>query len=497
MNRPRPRLVLAALRGGSGKTVLSVALTVALQKRGISVVPFKKGPDYIDAAWLALAAGGPCYNLDTFLMGKEQVVNSFSRRAREGSLSLIEGNRGLYDGMNPEGKHSTAELAKLLRAPVILVVDCDKVTRTTAAMVLGCQRLDPKVDIRGAILNRVGGSRHAALARRSVEDYCHIPVLGVVPRIGDRDFPFPERHLGLIPPQEHDRVRKALSRAGDIAEECLDLERLLQVAQSAPPWSVDAIHHAASGEATAYEPVTIGVIRDAAFQFYYHENIEALADNGARIMEISAIEGKSLPAVDALYIGGGFPETQASLLSENEDFRRSVRDAAENGLPIYAECGGFMYLGESLTIGDICYPMVGALPFSFGMNKRPQGHGYTVLEVERENPFFPVGTRLNGHEFHYCRILSWKEGGGETAFRVERGTGIDGKKDGFCRKNILATFTHLHALGTPQWAEGLVGRAKQSRAGRQDAERQEYEIHHRLLEGGFRNAHYRFGGKNL
>ncbi len=474
MNRFCPRLVMAALRGGAGKTTLSVAITVALQKRGIRVVPFKKGPDYIDAAWLSLAAGGPSYNLDTFLIGQEQVVRSFSRRAQEGALSLIEGNRGLYDGMDREGEHSTAELAKLLRAPVILVVDCDKVTRTTAAMVLGCQRLDPNVDIRGVILNRVGGSRHAAVARRSVEDYCQVPVLGVVPRIGNEDFPFPERHLGLIPPQEHDRVRKALSRAGDIAEECLDIERLMRVAHSAPPWSMDAVHHAASREATAYEPVTIGVIRDAAFQFYYHENIEALADGGARVVEISALECKSLPAVDALYIGGGFPETQAGSLAENREFLRSLRDAAEKGLPIYAECGGFMYLGESLTVGENRYPLVGALPVSFGMSMRPQGHGYTVLEVEKENPFFPVGTRLNGHEFHYCRILSWKESEGQTAFRVERGTGIDGKKDGFCRNNILATFTHIHALGTPQWAEGLVGKARHYRAGRLDAEYQEY-----------------------
>lgn len=464
MNRPCPRLVLAALRGGAGKTTISMALAVAMQRRGIGVVPFKKGPDYIDAAWLSLAASGPCYNLDTFLIGREQVVRSFSRRAPEGSVSLIEGNRGLYDGMNSEGEHSTAELAKLLRSPVVLVVDCDKVTRTTGAMVLGCQTLDPEVDIRGVILNRVGGSRHAAIARRSVEDYCHVPVLGVVPRV--EQLPFPERHLGLIPPQEHDRARRALSRAGDIAEECLDVERLIHLAHSAPSWSADAIQHVVSEAETVPDPVTIGVIRDAAFQFYYHENIEALVDSGARIVEISAIEEESLPAVDALYIGGGFPETQAEHLAENEGFRRSLRDAAENALPIYAECGGFIYLGESLTVGDVCYPMVGALPVSFGMEKRPQGHGYTVLEVDGENPFYPVGTRLNGHEFHYCRILSRGEGAERTAFHVRRGTGIDGKREGLTRKNILAGFTHLHALGTPQWAPALIGAARRYRAER-------------------------------
>ena len=465
MNTIRPRLVLAALRGGAGKTTISVALAVALHKRGIGVVPFKKGPDYIDAAWLSLAAGAPCYNLDTFLIGREQVVRSFSRRAPEDSLSLIEGNRGLYDGMNSEGEHSTAELAKLLRSPVVLVIDCDKVTRTTGAMVLGCQTLDPEVNIRGAILNRVGGKRHAAMAQRSVEEYCHIPVLGVVPRM--EHLPFPERHLGLIPPQEHDRARRALDAAGDIAEGFLDMEGLIRVAHDAPPWCVEAVRDVAPARKTAPETVSIGVIRDAAFQFYYYENIEALAESGAEVVEINALEGKTLPEVDALYIGGGFPETQAERLSRNAGFRRSLREAAEKGLPIYAECGGFMYLGESLTVGDVSYPMVGALPVTFGMEKRPQGHGYTVLEVDGENPFYPLGTRLNGHEFHYCRILSRKEGAERTAFHVRRGTGMDGKREGMTRKNILAGFTHVHALGTPQWAPALI-----DAAGRYHAQKQ-------------------------
>jgi cobyrinic acid a,c-diamide synthase len=466
MSRPSPRLVLAALRGGSGKTMLSVALAVAVKRQGTGVVPFKKGPDYIDAAWLSLAAGGPCYNLDTFLIGREQVVRSFSRRAPEGALALIEGNRGLYDGMNPEGEHSTAELAKLLRSPVVLVVDCDKVTRTTAAMVLGCRNLDPEVDIRGVILNRVGGRRHADVARRAVEQHGRIPVLGVVPRM--EHLPFPERHLGLIPPQEHDQARKALDAAGDIAEEFLDLDGLLGVAGSAPPWNADAVRDVVPGDRTAPETVRIGVIRDAAFQFYYCENIEALADGGAEIVEISAIEGESLPELDALYIGGGFPETQARRLSENANFRRSLFDAAENGLPVYAECGGFIYLGESLTVGNIRYPMVGALPVSFGMEKRPQGHGYTMLEVDAANPFYPGGTLLKGHEFHYCRVLSCGAGADRTAFRVRRGTGMDGKRDGMTRKNILAGFTHVHALGTPQWAPALLGAARKYRAERQD-----------------------------
>ena len=467
MNRQYSRLVVAALRGSAGKTMISLALTAALRKRGVRVVPFKKGPDYIDAAWLAMAAGGPCYNLDTFMIGRKQVIRSFSKREAEGTFALIEGNRGLYDGMNAEGKHSTGELAKLLRAPVVLVIDCDKITRTAAALVLGCQEFDPAVDIQAVILNRVGGSRHAAMVRKSIEEYCRIPVLGIVPRLEEMDFSFPERHFGLVPPQEHHCIEKVLVRAGEIAEKHLDMERLIGVALSAPPWSVGAPSPVAGGAATAVTRVTIGVIRDQAFQFYYRENIEALAEGGARIIEINALEDSEVPAMDALYIGGGFPETQAAPLAANVDFRRSLREAAENGLPIYAECGGFIYLGESLTAGDIHYPMVGALPVTFGMEKHPQGHGYTALTVERENPFFPIGLQLKGHEFRYCRILSNGAADDQLVYRVRRGTGMDGKRDGLTRKNILAGFTHLHALGTPQWAVAMIAAARRYQAARQ------------------------------
>ncbi len=461
MNQLRPRIIIAALRGGAGKTTLSVAITVALRHKGIKVTPFKKGPDYIDAAWLSQAASRPAYNLDTFLMGAEQVVQSFSRHAMEDGVSLIEGNRGLFDGVNAAGVFSTAELAKLLNAPVILVVDCDKVTRTAAAMVLGCLHLDSAVDIRGVILSRVSGSRHASVIRQSIEEYAGLPVYGIVPRLPD--LPFTQRHLGLVPPAEHLQIRQALEKAGTIARDYLDIPGLLRIAHKAPPWKVDAFPRPAWGHKTFEESLTIGVIKDTAFQFYYQENIEALTDRGAKVIQISALNEKVLPPVDALYIGGGFPETQARQLAQNESFRRSLKAEAESGLPIYAECGGFIYMGESLTIGDEHYPMVGALPVTFGMEKRPQGHGYTTLAVDRENPFFPVGAKITGHEFHYCRVLSQRDEETHTAFNVMKGTGIDGRREGLCRKNILAGFTHLHALGTPKWAGALMDRAAQYR----------------------------------
>jgi cobyrinic acid a,c-diamide synthase len=466
MTRPAPRLVLAALRGGAGKTALSLAVTVAFLRRGLRVVPFKKGPDYIDAAWLAQAAGRPCHNLDTFLMGRQEVVGSFTRHAPQEGISLIEGNRGLYDGMNPAGEHSTAELAKLLAAPVVLVIDCDKVTRTAAAMALGCRQLDPAVAIRGVILNRVGGKRHADVTRRAVEAYAGLPVLGVVPRLSPDRLPFPERHLGLIPPQEHDRSGEMLEKAAALAEAYLKIDALLAIAGEAPAWpeTPGKTDHAATA-APAGPPVTIGVIRDKAFQFYYPENLEALSAQGARIVEISALADKEVPEADALYIGGGFPETQAGALSANEAFRFSLRAAAGRGLPIYAECGGFIYLGEFLTVGGKRFPMAGVLAASFTMEGRPQGHGYTILTVERANPFFPVGMTLNGHEFHYCRILPPGVAPERTVFGMLRGTGLGGKADGMTTANVLAGFTHLHALGTPEWAPALVAAARRRQAG--------------------------------
>lgn len=461
MERCYPRIVFSSLRGGAGKTTISVAVVAALQKRGIDIIPFKKGPDYIDAAWLALAASKPCYNLDSFLMRPEQVARSFSRRRTAGSWAVIEGNRGLYDGVDSAGAYSTAELAKLVKAPVILILDCDKVTRTAAAMVRGCQCLDPEVDIRGVILNRVSGSRHSSVIARAVQDSCGLPVFGAIRR--RHDFPLLQRHLGLVPPQEHDNVAEVIRQAVSLAEDELDLDGIIRIAQSAASWKDDAFIHREDGSKTVTGPVSIGIIRDRAFQFYYQENIEALVDCGARIVDVSAIDDKVLPRLDALYIGGGFPESHARALSSNEGFRRSLREAAEGGLPIYAECGGLMYLGDSLVVGDKSYPMVGALPVVFGMEKRPQGHGYTVAEVVDVNPFFPVGMRMSGHEFHYSRILSTKREGVHTAYRLLKGTGIGENRDALCRKNILAAFTHLHALGTPQWADLLVEKARQHR----------------------------------
>jgi cobyrinic acid a,c-diamide synthase len=456
---PFPRLILSALRGGSGKTVLSLGIIAALRKQGQPVSPFKKGPDYIDAGWLALAAGRPCYNLDTYLVSPDRVLASFLNRMVPGSIAVIEGNRGLYDGIDLEGSTSTAELAKLLQAPVILCLDATKTTRTLAAVVSGCAQFDSEVPIRGVILNRVAGARHENILRRSVETHCGIPVLGAVPKLRSQDFP--ERHMGLVPTPEHAWARRSIDAIGKVVQRYLDLEQLQHLAAAAPslPPAAETVLPAPPGVSRA-AALTIGVLRDSAFQFYYPENFDALIRAGAKLKFFSPLQTESLPDIDALYIGGGFPETHADALAANEAFRSRLKRRIEDGLPVYAECGGLMYLGRSLVLDESSYPMVGVLPIVYGFSRRPQGHGYTVIAVDRSNPYYDVGSQYRGHEFHYSRVLQWDGTDRDLVFRMERGAGIVDGRDGACYRNVLATYTHLHALGTPAWARALLRNAQ-------------------------------------
>jgi len=393
------------------------------------------------------------------MMDNLQILRSFFTYSAGADIALIEGNRGLFDGLDLEGCCSTAELGRLLRSPVVIIVDVTMTTRTTAALVMGCQKFDPELNTAGVILNRVAGARQESLVRRAVEQYCDLPVLGAVPKLRG-DF-FPERHMGLVPRQESGEAERAVAWARKTVEENLDLEGLWNLAQKAGP--LDAVP---SEEDTAFlppsegGPLRIGVIRDRSFWFYYPENLEHLRRQGADLIEVNAIEDRELPALDALYIGGGFPETQASLLADNRPFRKALKEKIEQGLPVYAECGGLMYLGEGLQIGSSLYPMVDVLPVIFALERKPQGHGYTILEVVDENPFFSRGDVLKGHEFHYSRPLFQKRTEAlRTAFRVRRGHGLDGRKDGLCFKNLLATYTHLHAGGNQLWGSRFYHRA--------------------------------------
>jgi cobyrinic acid a,c-diamide synthase len=483
-----PRIIIAALRGGSGKTILSIGIIAALNKLGKSIAPFKKGPDYIDAGWLALAAGQPCYNLDSFLLSQKDNLQSFLYHSTNRRISVIEGNRGLFDGIDLEGSTSTAELAKLLQCPVLLCVDCTKITRTMAAVVMGCSLFDSDVMIKAVILNRVANRRHEKKLRDSIEHYCGIPVLGAIPKLDQQHFP--ERHLGLVPTPEHDWATGSIEAIAKIAEQHLDLNAILKISQQAPAMKsedrsqrtevrgqraegrgqrLEVGMRKVEAKRVGLEPKSniqtelaaprIGIIRDSAFQFYYPENIDALSDGGAEVVFISPLKDQKLLELDALYIGGGFPETHAQQLADNKSFSRQLKTLADDGFPIYAECGGLMYLGEKLVLEGNAYPMVGIFPVAFDFFKKPQGHGYTIVTVEGENPYYDVGAEIRGHEFHYSRVSHWTGGENDLVFHMKRGVGIHKDRDGIVYKNVLATYTHVHALGTPGWAGALIRNA--------------------------------------
>ena len=457
-----PGLVVAGLRGGSGKTVISLGITAAWKQK-YQVAPFKKGPDYIDAGWLACAAGRPCYNLDTYLCDDAEVKASFVQNSHTSDISLVEGNRGLFDGIDTDGKTSTAELAKLLGLPVLLVIDCTKSTRTVAALLMGCMVFDPAVHIMGVVLNRVAGKRHEKKLRDNIEKFCDVPVYGSIPKLGHQDFP--ERHMGLLTSEEHGCSSDSIETVSKVARDHIDLEKLYEDCRSVShdrkivPSNEQAKPQRKPVHAGSSKKAVIGIIKDSAFQFYYPDNIEALVAAGAEVLYISPLKHRSIPDVDAIYMGGGFPETHAPELAANMDFKSALKSLADKGLPIYAECGGFIFLGNSICVDGRTYSMAGVLPVSFGFEKRPVGHGYTRVKVTGENPFYPVGSVIKGHEFRYSSILDIECSPEEMVFSMERGKGIKDKKDGFCKNNVFATYTHIHALGTPSWADALVRNA--------------------------------------
>ncbi len=468
-----PGLVIAGLRGGSGKTIVSLGITTAWTKKGYKVSCFKKGPDYIDAGWLSYAAGIPCYNLDTYLCSEDKVENSFITHSTGSDVAVVEGNRGLFDAIDTEGKTCTAELAKFLNLPVLLVVDCTKSTRTIAALVMGCMAFDPELNIMGVILNRVAGKRHEGKVMRSIEKFCKIPVLGSIPKLkGDQ---FPERHMGLVTCEEHVRSKECMDTFSRIAEENINLNEIFNICnkisskthKEQPTTTPLPVNQEPETQYSTTDGPTIGIIKDSAFQFYYPDNIEALIEKGARIEYISPLSQTTIPDLDAVYMGGGFPETHAPELAANNDFKTALKELAQKGVPIYAECGGFIFLGKSIEIGQKVYPMADILPVLFGLSKRPVGHGYTSVKVVSENPFYKKGEIIRGHEFRYSTILDIDFQPHEMAFKMERGKGIIDKLDGFCKNNIFATYTHIHTLTTPLWAEGLLKQALQYKESKQ------------------------------
>lgn len=535
------RICISALSGGGGKTLLSLGLARAFSRQGLAVQPFKKGPDYIDAAWLSLAAGRQASNLDPYFLPPARLRALFRHvMERSGArLALLEGNRGLFDGMDVRGSCATAELARTLDCPVLLSLDCTKMTRTAAALVAGVRNFESGLRLAGVVLNQVASARHEGILREAITTYTDVPVLGAIPRL--RENPLPERHMGLaslcgdeLSPQ----AQEILEKLADVVRDHVDMDRVLALADDLPAlpeepdfwdeaaWDGEgftasscegqpAVCHAGMASAAGAgascegaaptgtlsvtsprattpdstqtgrdegivasrcrtlrpadspEPAPrIGYVRDRALWFYYEENLEALRRAGAELVRLSLLDDAPWPELDGLYLGGGFPEDWARELAASPHLARLATLAGE-GLPIYAECGGFMVLASALERDGQRWPMSGIFPVETRFCPKPQGLGYVRADVVLPNPYFPQGSVLRGHEFHYslCHEPAAVSGRLEHALRLRKGTGMgrdaEGHgRDGLVSGRVWAAYCHIFAPAVPGWAPRFVDLAR-------------------------------------
>ena len=461
-----PHLFLSAAHKSSGKTTIALGLAAALHEQGLIVQPFKKGPDYIDPMWLGMAAGRPCYNLDFHTMAPEAITDLFSRQMTGADVGLVEGNKGLHDGMALDGSDSNAGLAKLLGAPVVLVIDARGMTRGVAPLVLGFQGFDQEIRIAGVVLNQVGGPRHESKLRAALERYTEVPVLGAVRR--DASLEISERHLGLVPSNEHQLARDKISRIGQAVSSQVDLDALLAVAATSPEVPLTAEPPAVSASRPR---VRIAIARDAAFGFYYQDDLDALTAAGAELVPFNTLSDAAMPPADGLIIGGGFPETHARDLAANTRLRTAIREAIEAGMPVYAECGGLMYLCRRIRWGEQSHDMVGVLPADVVMGEHPRGRGYVRLQ-ESDQTLWPAGSEpgveVPAHEFHYSHLEDLQPGL-RFAYRVKRGVGVDGERDGIVYKNLLASYSHLRNTSGNRWTDRFLAFVRRQSAGMQVA----------------------------
>ncbi|MDP2948879.1 MAG: cobyrinate a,c-diamide synthase [Chloroflexota bacterium] len=449
--------MVAGTASGVGKTTVAVGLIGALRRRGLRVQPFKAGPDYIDPTYHSHVAGVPSRNLDTWLVPRHGVLELFARAMGGRDIAVVEGVMGLYDGLSGRSEEgSSAELAKLLDLPVLLVVDAHAAARSVAATVLGFQKFDPQVRLAGVVLNGVGSERHADLCREAVDAATSVPVLGALP--GRDDLRLPERHLGLIPTVEGVGGDEVFQRMTQVVETGVDISRVLALAGTvaSPPGNSSLFPH---------EPVPprarIAVAMDRAFSFYYQDSLDLLEAWGGELAPFSPLEDSGvLHDVSGLYIGGGFPELYARELAANTGMAAALRKAAGAGMPVYAECGGLMYLGRSITdMEGKTHPMVGVLPVSSRIDKPRLSLGYRAVQALGDGPLLRRGEVVRGHEFHWSVL----DGSSEemNAYRVVG----EERREGFCVKGVLASYVHLHLASLPTMAQRFVERCCQFQGG--------------------------------
>ncbi|MEG1602194.1 MAG: cobyrinate a,c-diamide synthase [Cloacibacillus sp.] len=459
--RNRPRLVIAAVQSGSGKTTITSGVIAALSASGLRVHPYKIGPDYIDPGYLSAAAGGRADNLDTWLTDEPAMKSIFAEASEEADISIIEGVMGLYDG-GRGGVSSTAAIAKALRAPVLLVIDVRSMGESAAAIAKGFRDYDPSVDIRGVIINRYGSENHRTMAAEAIEKI-GLPVIGAVPR--NKEAEVRERHLGLLPVEENSN-KEHIENVRRMIEPAIDLKKIVEIAKSAPPLEAPN----ACEKTTPQSPrVKIAVAKDEAFSFYYPESLAVLEAFGAEIAPFSPLSDEGIPeGCCGLIFGGGFPEVFAERLAANENMKASVREAAEGGMPIYAECGGFMYLTRAMAGFDgIAREMAGVVPAECKMNDSLRTVGYVTATALADCVIAKKGETLRGHEFHFSSMEPLAPA--QSAFLFTKNRTGESYPGGFANENILGSYLHLHFAGFPKAAERFVQQCAKYAAKRRPA----------------------------
>ncbi|MBI5182780.1 MAG: cobyrinate a,c-diamide synthase [Nitrospinae bacterium] len=483
MKNNYPRIIIAGTHSGVGKTTISIGLMSALQKRGWRVQPFKIGPDFIDPGYHTVVVGTSSRNLDSWLLDRDTLIDIFIKNSEKGDISIIEGVMGLYDGYNGKGEEgSTAHIAKLINSPVILVVDASGMARSVGALVLGFEVFDKDLKIVGVIFNNINSQSHFRFLKDAVEDRCKAEVLGYLSR--DINLGIPERHLGLITHNENILSKKFIDRLIDLVEKGIDIEKIIDLATNPLPLitynipstiDIKDINHQLSvaNNSLLLRPnikstpiafsrvsiVRIAVAYDPAFCFYYEDNLDILRNIGGEILFFSPIKDTQLPRdVDVIYLGGGYPEVFAQRLEANHPLRDEIRRFADIGRPIYAECGGFMYLTEGIIdLDGRLYDMVGIFPTRARMLRDKVKLGYVVIKIIDDCLLGDKGDEIHGHEFHYSEISFMPEDIGRS-YELKKGEGDIPRREGYTYKNVLASYVHIHFGSNKSFAERLIQR---------------------------------------
>lgn len=453
--------IIAATGSGAGKTTVTLGMIAALRKRGLIVQPFKAGPDYIDPGFHRAAAGRPSYNLDTWMMGAEGVRKSFFRYSKGAHAAVIEGVMGLFDGrdgINEEG--STGHLAKALGVPVLLVVNAEKTARSVAAVVKGFEGFDPGVKVKWVIFNRVAGQRHFKTLKHAVNAHSKVSVIGYLPK--DDLLSVPSRHLGLVLQEDIEKAawRKFLRRLSSAFETNVDVEGFLRSLPAAK--NRGGLERARKIAAHA-PPARIAVARDRAFCFYYEENLDILKHAGAEVAFFSPLKDSGLPAgTSGVYLGGGYPEGLAGELSANAALRAEIKSASDSGMPIFAECGGLMYLSKAIkTIEGKRHAMAGVFPWTVRMLKKRKALGYREVVVRGGCPFLGKGSVLKGHEFHYSEIVKTPGAGVSRVYGFKSPDTGRTLREGYLKGNTLASYAHIHFASNPGFASGFIEKCRE------------------------------------